>query len=241
MNKKILAISDIHGCLYEFKKLLQKVGYSPIKHQLILVGDYCDRGPQSKEVIEFVKKLQEQDDAKILCGNHDRMFLDFIDYFDTLFLNNGGLMTLQSYLAGTGISINALEEARKFIIEEYADHIEFLRNLPFYYETNTHLFVHAGVDPYFGKEWKEKMVEEDMLWIRNDFIYRDVDIEKTIVFGHTPVINIHNDPNVWFNKNKIGIDGGCVFGYQLNALEIIENNQEIRYETYSYPEKLTPQ
>lgn len=235
MKKKILAISDIHGCLNEFQSLLKRVKYNPKDFQLILVGDYIDRGPKSRETIDFVRSLREEG-AIVLRGNHDQMFIDFIRKLDTLILHNGGMMTLKSYHGELPLGQQDVINCYNVIKNEYIDHIEFLESLPFYHETEDHLFVHAGIDPYFGKDWKSQMLPEEMVWIRDEFIYNDIDIGKTVVFGHTPVINIHQKPDVWFGKNKIGIDGGCAFGYQLNALEIKNVDGKNIYKTYSHPD-----
>lgn len=66
-------ISDIHGELYLFKELLEQVKYDDAKDQLILLGDYIDRGPTSKEVLDFIMTLKENG-AKVLMGNHEQIY-----------------------------------------------------------------------------------------------------------------------------------------------------------------------
>ncbi|WP_308860236.1 metallophosphoesterase [Paenibacillus radicibacter] len=90
--KRRLVISDIHGCYDEFIRLLGKVFYNHKEDQLILLGDYCDRGKNSKKVIELIKYLNEECGAIVLKGNHDQMFVESIlEDDDSNFLLNGGL------------------------------------------------------------------------------------------------------------------------------------------------------
>ncbi|MNC10845.1 Serine/threonine-protein phosphatase 1 [compost metagenome] len=230
MKKKMFVTSDIHGCYDEFYKMLQQIKYDPHEHQLIILGDYTDRGPKSRETVEFVKKLT-QDGAIALKGNHDQMFIDFIEQDDPLFLYNGGGTTLLSYFGEQVIYPNKIQEAKEDIIRNYSHHIDFLKSLPFYYETERHIFVHAGIDPHL-LNWKD-MPPEDMMWIRDEFIFNDHNVGKVVVAGHTPTVNIQRgNPNPWFGKNKILIDGGLVFGYQLNCLEI--NEDETEYKVYTF-------
>lgn len=214
--KRILAISDIHGCYNEFNKLLGKVHYDSSKDQLILLGDYVDRGKDSKKVVEFVKELVYTYGAIALRGNHDQLFLDFLkkdDYWATYnFLRNGGLSTLESYGDATK------EGARDNIWFNYPEHIDFLDDLPYYYETEEYIFVHAGVN-VFLENWKNT-IKDEFIWIREQFLDYDHNADKTIVFGHTPTINLQSTEDIYFGNMKIGIDGGCTYGFQLNCLEI---------------------
>lgn len=100
MNRTII-ISDIHGCIEEFNELLVKVRFNRSNDQLILLGDYVDRGPASMEVVERAMKLVRQDNAIALRGNHDQRLVDLVTGDDTAiiakFREHGGLQTLQSY------------------------------------------------------------------------------------------------------------------------------------------------
>jgi serine/threonine protein phosphatase 1 len=231
--QRTFVISDIHGCYHEFIKLLSEVGYNSKKDKLILLGDYEDRGFYSKEVIVKVMQLAS-DGAIALRGNHDYMFLDALSGGDDyLFLHNGGIQTIESYVGYNwfekhqGFDFNRYLEAKEFIKTHYAHHIEFLKSLPYHHEDESHIYVHAGLNPAYEK-WTEQPVD-NFIWIRDIFLNNKTTVDKTIVFGHTPVINLHDSGDVWFKEDKIGIDGGCVFGYQLNCLEIIDGT----YNTYS--------
>lgn len=229
---RTLAISDIHGCYDEFNTLLNTVEYNPEQDKLILLGDYVDRGLKSKEVVEQVKSLVEEWGVIALKGNHDQMMIDAFNKEDEdeRWLRNGALQTIESY-CGQDSFIDGFEqdtymEAKKYIKNHYAHHLEFLNTLPLYYETDNHIFVHAGINP-IHENWKESQSTRDYLWIRDVFFNYATNLEKKIVFGHTPVANLHGIEDIWFSPmgDKIGIDGGCVFGMNLNCLEISEEGE----------------
>ena len=198
---RILAIGDIHGRLDKLKALLGGISWIPDEDTLIFIGDYVDRGPESAGVIDHILGLKQWSE-NIIClrGNHEQIFLDFLEGKHTeTFLYNGGQATIDSYGgAESGFP---------------ASHYEFLKNLPYYYETDDFIFVHAGLrdeiplaeqDPY------------DLLWIREEFIYSKYDHGKRVIFGHTP----RRDPLIM--PNKICIDTGAVYGGRLTCLEIPE-------------------
>ncbi|WP_168121494.1 hypothetical protein [Paenibacillus sp. HB172176] len=134
---------------------------------------------------------------------------------------------MQSYCDFTMKEIDqaSLSRAKKHILERYPEHIEFLAQLPLYHEDRQHIYVHAGLNPAYT-EWREQP-EGDFMYIKNDFICWPTKAQKTVIFGHTQAKDIHGSSDVWFGEDKIGIDGGCAFGNQLNAL-IYENK---RYTT----------
>ncbi len=229
MKKTILAISDIHGCYDQLKEILHKVNYNSYKHQLILVGDYVDRGQKSKQVIDLIMNLVD-DGAIALRGNHDQMFLDFLltnsGVNDQLFLSNGGLSTIESYVGyewfTEGVTFESLHEARKFINNNFSEHVRFFYHLPLFHKLDNYLFVHAGIDPSLS-DWILTPAEE-MIWIREDFYKKEHPHDFTIVHGHTPCINFHDSHEPFFVGKRIGIDGGCAYSGQLNCLEINEDN-----------------
>jgi serine/threonine protein phosphatase 1 len=216
---RTLVISDIHGCYTHFIKLLGKIEYNPGSDKLILLGDYVDRGNASKNVVERVQHLVQNSGLIALRGNHDQRFVELMLGKDDLaprFFQHGGLETLRSY---TSIDNEAnWRDAREYIMKEYRHHITFLGNLPFYHEDEQYIYVHAGLNPEYVN-WKEQPTE-DFMWIRDKFIGQATSVRKTVVFGHTTTMVIHESADIWFGEDKIGIDGGCSFGRQLNCLEI---------------------
>ncbi|MDQ0300487.1 serine/threonine protein phosphatase 1 [Salibacterium salarium] len=227
-------ISDIHGQFEAFTSLLAKLDYQPAEDVLYLLGDYIDRGPQSNEVIEYLLELKETAGSNItfLKGNHEAMMLDAFENEDKsnvgLWFENGGRETLKSYVGDDLIS-SPFDEIEHAIRRDYPDHLEFIKNLQLYEETTDHILVHAGIDPFL-ENWKQAS-EHTFVWIRSPFLESNHSVDKTVVFGHTPTLTLHEDASVWFQSDKIGIDGGAGFQKQLNALIY----EDAAYSTVSVP------
>ncbi|MFD2444880.1 metallophosphoesterase family protein [Bacillus sp. CGMCC 1.16607] len=224
--KRTLLISDIHGELVKFEQLLEMVNYNPDQDQLILLGDYVDRGPHSKEVIEKVMSLNEAG-ARVLKGNHEDMMIKALTTDEEHAWNrwvkiNGGDKTLLSYGFSEEDLIVSEETFQKPLLpsEILEKHLEFVQGLEHYIETDEYIFVHAGVHP------STPVTETDphtLMWIRDEF-HNGYKGEKTVIFGHTYTKTLHGDAEnyeVYFGNNRIiGIDGGAVYGGQLNCLEL---------------------
>lgn len=201
-NNKIFAIGDIHGCLQSLEKLLDILPVNWGEDLVIFLGDYIDRGPNPRGVIEKILELKKlyQDKIITLKGNHEWMFERFLKGIDTdIFLYNGGGTTLKGYYNDKGY------------LEIPGEHLKFLKELWLYYETEDYIFVHAGLRP--GKDLKDQD-EEDILWIRESFYFSEYKFPKTVVFGHTPF------PVPLILDDRIGIDTGCVYGGALTAIEL---------------------
>jgi serine/threonine protein phosphatase 1 len=200
----LYAIGDIHGCARELELLLAKI--SPGQNDtIVFLGDYIDRGPNSKGVIDLILNLKSRTHVVALKGNHEQLFLDFLESPQSpgagVFIINGGAATLASY-PGPGGSFEIPE-----------GHIEFLYGLQLSYETPTHFFVHAGV-PLKPLDQLTKADEDLMLWSRQPFLSSNYRWEKTIVHGHSPV------PKAEIKANRINLDTGCVYNGCLTALEL---------------------
>jgi serine/threonine protein phosphatase 1 len=239
---RTLVISDIHGCYEAFVALLKKIKFSPKVDQLILLGDYVDRGKQSKEVLEHVMRMVNNGEAIALRGNHDQLFLELViqnhSLHDAKFLDHGGVQTINSY-CGTRYTLEDLldrsliEKAKAYIRKSYKAHIQFLDSLPLYYEDTHHIYVHAGLNPFYYN-WREQP-EKDFIWIRDAFVKHPTIVAKTVVFGHTKTTDIHGTGDIWFGGDKIGIDGGCAYGFQLNCLEITLNEaDQVNYRSFCF-------
>ena len=212
--QRTLVISDIHGELELFEELLRKAEYDPDQDLLILLGDYVDRGPNSKEVLNRVIELKGRG-AIVLSGNHDAMMVAAEagePGARERWARNGALPTLQSYdssITGMAIPTSGI----------FQEHVSFLRQLDYYFETDEYIFVHAGVQPGTPLEGTDPLI---LMWIREEF-YEIYEGEKTVVFGHTPafVLRGTDDNDIYFGENGIiGIDGGAEYGGQLNCLEL---------------------
>jgi serine/threonine protein phosphatase 1 len=192
MPERIFVIGDIHGCLDKLELLWERIDPRPGLDQLIFLGDYIDRGDDSSGVLDY-----------LLMGNHEKMFKDFLAGVDrALFIYNGGESTLKSYL----VRMEDYWEGRQGVLDEEAlnqlvpeQHRDFLEELKPYYETDGYIMVHAGLK--HGVPLENQSLD-DLVWIREEFIYSEEDFGKRVIFGHTPFVR----PLVL--PNKIGIDTG---------------------------------
>ena len=192
----LIAIGDIHGCPQSFDALLARIDPSPDDH-LLFVGDYIDRGPDSKGVIDRLLDLREDVPCTFLRGNHEAMMIEYLDSGAfSLWRMNGGVSTLQSYL----------KDENHSEIKIPASHAEFVRETKLYHETEDFLFVHAGLKPELTIEENLDQKDEDvLLWERGHLDASELAWGKPVVCGHTP----RPDP---INREKlILIDTGCVY------------------------------
>ncbi len=209
---RLFAISDIHGCFKPFYELVVKVINLKKDDRLILLGDYIDRGEQSKEVIDFIIDLKKSGfDVTPLTGNHEQMMLESFynpDILPLWFLNNG-ITTL--------ISFSTMD-----VRDIGLDYIKFLSELEYFYESGNILFVHAGFndpdqDPFADRH---KMIWECRFSYQNPILSG-----KTIIHGHRPKTIDYVKRLISEKSQVIPIDTGCVYdkelGYgNLSALEI---------------------
>jgi len=205
---KIFAIGDIHGCLDKLDTMMKRIEVDEENDTLVFIGDYIDRGPDPKGVVDFVLDLKKKY-INVICllGNHEQIFLNFYFYRmdGDLFYFNGGETTAASY------GLVETEEGKKINVPD--DHLEFFKSLLPYYETEDYIFVHAGLRPGIPLE---KQNIDDLTWIRYEFMRSYHDFGKIVVFGHTPL------PEPLIQPNKIGIDTGAVYGGYLTCVVLPE-------------------
>lgn len=220
VKKQLFVIGDIHGEISMLKKMLEH--WKPETQQLLFLGDLIDRGENSKESLKYVRQLIEEKQAISLQGNHEGILANFLEQPDKFVDNyyiNGGLKTIESLLSKELIELLKPAEMATEIKNKYPNLLAFLRNLPYYYEWHDYIFVHAGID-FEQKNWRDT-APRDFVWIREDFYLGENNTGKTIVFGHTPTNNLHKDKEnsqIWLQDNKIGMDGGAVFGGTLHGI-----------------------
>jgi serine/threonine protein phosphatase 1 len=190
----LIAIGDIHGCADTLDLLLDRLAPNGEDH-LVFIGDYIDRGPDSKGVIDRLLKLREEHSCTFLRGNHETFMLDYLRDSDfQLWGMNGGVATLQSYS----------DDARRVHIP--ADHIAFVEETKLYYDTPDFFFVHAGLRPHLTiAENLEQSGEKVFLWERDHLSADHLAWEKPVVCGHTP------KPEPLNEEKLIDIDTGCVY------------------------------
>jgi serine/threonine protein phosphatase 1 len=226
---KYYAIADLHGRYDLLDKCLSIIGnINDKERKIITLGDYVDRGPESKQIIDRLMKEQADQPETFIClqGNHEAMMVEsIVQKLDPeWWIGNGGGSTLLSY---GHPDVRFLSEVKYSYVPE--DHIKWLASLPHFYETEKQVFVHAGVpadDLDLIDQDKEQM--EWMLYGKNDTGgYRG----KHVVHGHH---QFADGPHQWFGKRggRTDLDtwayhtGRIVIGVfddtQLHALEFIE-------------------
>lgn len=192
---RIFAIGDIHGCINTFQKLLDEIHLRK-SDTIYCIGDYIDRGPDSKGVIDLILDLRKRGyRVSTLRGNHEQMMMesdanrtDFMDWYI-----NGGNTTLESFGAASFQDFPP----------EYKD---FFKRTRYYFESGPFIFVHAGLN--FGPE--NLFEDRDaMLWIRNFVIDKQKLGDRIIIHGHTPkpleeIVNPERD-------DVYNLDAGCVY------------------------------
>ena len=184
---RYIAITDIHGELGKLENVLSKIE-TRSDDIFVFMGDYIDRGPDSKGVVEKIIEISEKYETVCLIGSHEYALLhaQSDDYYNYLFWNYGGPATVKSY---GGRFENILDV-----------HGDFFKNLKFYHLTKDYLFVHAGFNPRYSLD---EQSETDFVYIRSVFYNSKHNLPQKVIFGHTefdaPLIQ----------EDKICIDLGC--------------------------------
>jgi len=206
---RLFAVGDLHGCFTELSALLEAIDLEP-GDKIVFLGDYVDRGPSPRAVVDRLIDLRDSGGCRpvFLRGNHEDMLLAYLGEHGShgdAFLMNGGRITLASY----GLPPESRgEEARARLPEV---HLDFFRRLVLWDLDPPFLFVHAGISPLRPLAEQD---EEDLLWIREEFVRNRHVLRETVVFGHTPLRDV-----LWHMPYKIGLDTGCVYGNKLSCLE----------------------
>lgn len=231
--ERIIAIGDVHGCADGVKFLIDNLKPTP-KDQVIFLGDYIDRGPDSPGTIEFLLKLKEQVPCFFLRGNHDAMFLSFfgIGGNNGLYFShhqNGGDTTLAQYGASTTEIAYSLKRKGTFkpnstvkLIESKIpeEHTEFLLNTKMFLEMDNFFFSHAGFNVYSNKPYDQQS-EEEYTWTREQFLGKPHKklLDKIVVHGHT--INFDTFTPTWdMELMKINLDSGSFYSGNISSLTI---------------------
>lgn len=212
MEHRLFAIGDIHGCFDPLKELIEeKIQLTP-HDKLVLLGDYIDRGPKSKEVIDYIMGLQNKGfDITALSGNHEQMLLDAWEEedFTGIWMMNGGKETLKSF---------GIREVKNFD----PLYLDFFRSLKLYVEIGKYLFVHAGFNDEIEHPFEDTF---HMIWKCRKKYSHPVFKGKTIVHGHCTITASACDERIRAKDQVIDLDSGCVYtGYKgygrLTALEL---------------------
>jgi serine/threonine protein phosphatase 1 len=207
---RIYAVGDLHGRLDLLDRLLlyidDDLANFPAQRAIhVFLGDYIDRGPDSRYVLERLIQRGQIHEVVCLKGNHELFLIDFLRNPELFkqWRQYGGLDTLMSY--GVVPPFNpSTEQLEALAAELYRampdEHVEFLDRLQSWFACGDYFFVHAGVRP--GIALRDQQ-EKDLLWIRDEFLQSGDDFGKIIIHGHTPVASAE------IRSNRINIDTGA--------------------------------
>ena len=207
-GRRVYAVGDIHGCAGLLDQMHRKLREDAANYQgdvtIVYLGDYIDRGPDSRTVID---RLVQQRGFRVhfLKGNHDAALLDFLRDPDSyrFWRNYGAPETLSSYGVRPPLFTTSVNfaRARDELAEKLPeDHLRFFNDLELSVSIGDYFFAHAGARPGIALEEQR---QEDLMWIRGEFLSSHYDFGKVVVHGHTP------QPHPAHHNNRIGIDTGA--------------------------------
>ena len=216
------AIGDIHGCSKALRTLIETIDPKP-DDELVFLGDYIDRGPDSRNVIDQLIELQQRCRTILLRGNHEVMLLAVAvrGMDETVWLENGGQATVASY----GGTLDRIP----------TNHMEFYQNLQSYYETDDHIFVHAG---YCHLVEMSDLDEATLYWKHLSFpLPLQHKSGKRVFVGHTPQPEgrvLERDHLVCIDTYCFG--GGYLTAYELTSRDIIQADSSgfLRKQTFGH-------
>lgn len=250
---RTFVVGDIHGRCAQLLNLLDMLPRDPANDTLVFLGDLIDRGADAPGCVEHILKLRSENPERVIClrGNHEQMLMDFLAGQSTIWLTpvTGGERTFEQY---TGESVRAYreeEELRQLFEQSFPEkHLEFMESLPFYYEDEHAIYVHAGLDE--GKHPSESS-PMSLLWMRDMDFYKNYR-GKPCVFGHTPTpllplrgrLGRHG---IYISHAAVGLDTGynhqsplsCLALPDFSLYQTFADGREETYQITSFiPEQL---
>jgi serine/threonine protein phosphatase 1 len=220
------AIGDIHGHLALLHQAHDLIAADQARHgaaPVVHIGDLVDRGPDSRGVIDFLRKgIAAGEDWQVLKGNHDRMFAGFMadrlwqdpglrSDLSWLHPKLGGGATLASYGVANAADRPVVGVHAEALAAVPAEHVAFLNGLPTHLRREDCFFAHAGIRPGVALD---RQAEDDLLWIRRLFLDEPGDHGALVVHGHTAL-----DQATHYG-NRLNIDSGAAYGGPLTAVVI---------------------
>lgn len=221
--RRIYAIGDIHGCLDLLNRMIELIeediaAYGAEGAIVVTLGDYIDRGPASRGVLQRLARNPFSVPFIALRGNHEEMFLSFLVHPRNAsgWCRQGGVETLASYSVPVsqvmiGKGYTAAAETMNWLLPE--EHRSFLMSLPLAVMTPHYFLCHAGVRPGIALNQQQP---NDLLWIRDEFLTSQDDFGRVVVHGHTPVTEIEVQPN------RINVDTGAYRSGRLTCVVLEE-------------------
>jgi serine/threonine protein phosphatase 1 len=224
-GRRVFAIGDIHGRNDLLELMLDKIrdnaAANPARNALIFLGDYIDRGPDSRAVVQNLLALKLTDwELVFLRGNHEQAFLDFLEDPASYraWRGYGAPETLLSY----GVRPPRFDGDKDFVaardellLKCPVAHIDFFKSLRYMYEEGDYLFVHAGIRPGVALH---RQSERDLLWIRDEFLEFEGLTDRVIIHGHTP------SERPVRKANRLCLDTGAYITGRLTAV-VLEGDE----------------
>lgn len=218
---RIYCMSDIHGCLEPFLKALETVDLESEDSMLVLLGDYCDRGPDSLGVFRTVMGLQERYAGRVVAlrGNHEEQFLEYVsnvndqDFAQGWKLADSNLATARSFLEPDEFEhvrhllvLKRFEEAYRYTVgrmrKAHGDVIKWIGRLPYYWESPFgQVFVHAGIYEEAGVDWWKPGTPEEFFTTMQP-LYAGQHFDLDVIAGHVStetVSGIAGYRGIWFD------------------------------------------
>lgn len=231
-GRLVYAVGDVHGRHDLLQGLVRQIArdaeaQNPSQQPLLVfLGDYVDRGPHSRQVVDTILALHEAPafEVRALKGNHEEALLRFLEEpaFGTTWAEHGGSATLASYGVqppATRTDVDAWTRASEdFAARLPGEHLDFYRGLDLVLEVGDYAFVHAGVRP--GVPLAQQS-ERDLLWIRGEFLQAPGPFDKVIVHGHTPM----EEPQL--TGHRVGLDTGAYATGVLTAARLDDKGPAI--------------
>ena len=229
----LYVVGDVHGRVDLLLGLLRKIAFDAARNEtdtrreLIFLGDYVDRGPDSRGVIDLILSTEAERDfwqVTALKGNHEAALLQFLDdpNFWPMWSEFGARETLLSYGVSPPVrgsdETDWLRASRQLNEALPDDHRAFLQGLELVADRGDYLCVHAGVRPGVPLD---QQGEEDLLWIRDDFLRSEKRLSKVIVHGHTP------SEEAYVGAHRIGVDTGAYATSVLTAIKLKDAEQTL--------------
>jgi serine/threonine protein phosphatase 1 len=222
---RLYAIGDVHGRADLLDALLARIDADLARRPIaqstqIFLGDYIDRGPQSRQVIDRLIAIRRQHRALFLMGNHELYALQTLSERSIVsgWMEMGGASTLVSY--GVTPSRRPDPRADREVAIAFGEampesHRKFIESLALAFTCGDFFFTHAGVRPGIPLRTQH---QQDLLWIREDFLLHEDDFGKVVVHGHTPTMQ----PDI--RPNRINIDTGAYATGRLTCL-VLEGSE----------------
>lgn len=242
---RVIVISDIHGEIELFKELLEKARFNG-EDYLIINGDLCEKGSNSKEVVRYVMELAATNpNVHVIEGNCDALVEHLLKENPKLldYITARGNTLFKEWLDEIGFNLDektTIQEVKEILLQQFRNELDWLDSLPTAIETDRYIFVHAGLED--REDWKE--TERSNALAMPSFLEKSHRAGKYVVVGHWPVVNYSTDipsdnPIIDDVKKIIAIDGGNVIKRtgQLNAF-IIERTAGGDLFSHLYVDKL---